>query len=90
MAIKHLLFQTVMNNLRIRQMFTRKDFNISLRAQHFNGFIYLHTYKDLIKDTIHIFSPNLIMHPKLKKNSFLFHVLSNRFSHHPGVLYNPK
>jgi hypothetical protein len=72
MAIKHLLFQTIMNKLGIRQMFTRKDFNMSFRAQHINGLIYLHTYKDLIKNIIHYFSSNLIMHHKLKTIAFYF------------------
>jgi len=90
MTIKHLLFHTIMNNLRIRQMLTHKDFNMSFRTQQFNCLVYFHNYKDLIKNIIHSFSSNLITHPKFKNNSFLFHVLSNRFAHRPGVLYNLK
>jgi len=52
MAIKRLLFQTIMNKLRIRKMFTSKDFKMSFRKKkHYNGLIYLHMYKDLIKIT---------------------------------------
>jgi hypothetical protein len=89
MAIKRLLFQTIMNNLRIRQMLTRKDFKMSFRKKRYNGLIYLHACKDLIKNIIHSFSSNLNKHPKLKRNIiFLFHVPSNTFSHRPGVLCN--
>ena len=53
-------------------MLTRKDFYTSFREKHYNGLIYLHTYKDLIKIFIHIFSFNLNMHPKLKTITFYF------------------
>jgi len=60
-------------------MFTRKESNVSFRTQHFNWLIYLNTYKELIKNIIHSFSSNLIIHPKLETIDFYFMLFSIYF-----------